>query len=164
MTGGTEAGKRFEEKFRLTMERAGMHVIRVRDAAVFKGGRMVGVETEADFIVSAPGETFMVECKATGLPRLPFGYVRAHQEDSLLAFDAIEGHHGVLAVEFFDKRDYRHPHGMYLLPISEWVRYKEGSGRKSMPRSEFERLGVRLGYSHGAYVFGGRWSREHEAH
>ena len=138
-----------------------MHVIRVRDAAVFKGGRMVGVETEADFIVSAPGETFMVECKATGLPRLPFGYVRAHKEDSLLAFDAIEGHHGVWRWSS-STRGTTGTRTASSSDSSEWVRCRGGvPGRKSMPRSEFERLGVRLGYGPARYVFGGRWSREH---
>ena len=159
MISGTEAGKRFEEKFKLTMERAGLIAMRIPDVANVRSGVRYGRDTMADFVVMGDGVTCLVECKATSSRNLRHDRVHRHQVRSLLDVDAMEGHMGLLAVEFFDRRGYRFPHRMYLLPVSEWVRHMETSGRKSMPEGDFARLGVELPYSGSSYVFDGRWSR-----
>lgn len=153
------AGKRFWEKFRLTMEPHG-YVLRIPDNVHMAGGRIVSTETDADFLVQTESGTYLVECKATGEARLPFYNVKGHQEEALSDFDALgDSCHGILAVEFYDKRGYKLPHRMFLLPIEEWTRYKLSSGRKSMPLSSFEDLGVELKYGRSSYVFDGRWFR-----
>ena len=159
MSGGMKPGKRFEEKFRLAMEPHG-YVLRIPDNVHMSGGRIVGTETDADFMVQTGDGSYLVECKATNRPRLEFYNVKDHQERALSDFDAMgERCHGFLAVEFYDREGYRKPHRMFLLPIWRWVAYKEGSGRKSMPLSAFEEQAVELPYKGSAYVFDGRWFR-----
>ena len=159
MSGGMKPGKRFEAKFR---EAVGRHafVLRIPDAVRVVGGRTIGAETEADFLVVDGTDSYLVECKAVNRPRLDFYNVKPHQEEALAGFDAIgDRSHGFLAVEFYDREGYRKPHRMFLLPISEWLRYKAESGRKSMPVVEFERLGLEVRYAGGSYDFDGRWFR-----
>lgn len=154
------AGKRFEEKFRLTME-PHAYVMRIPDSMTLRGGRLIGTDTAADFLVATSDDSYLVECKATNRPRLEFHNVKEHQEESLAEFDALGGRcHGFLAVEFYDREGYRKPHRMFLLPIGRWLAYRAESGRKSMPISAFEEEAVELPYGMGAYVFGGRWYRE----
>lgn len=164
MSGGIKAGKRFEQKFREAME-PHAYVLRIPDNVHFVGGHMVSEETDADFIVVTGDDSYLVECKASNRPRLDYGNVKPHQEDALADFDAMGDRcHGMLAVEFYDKGGYRMPHRMFLLPIAEWLRFKEESGRKSMPVAAFEEFGKELPYSGGAYKFDGRWFRETEAY
>lgn len=159
MSGGMKPGKRFEEKFRRAMEGYG-YVLRIPDSVRVAGGRIVSSETDADFMVAAPDGSYLVECKATNRPRLEFYNVKGHQEEALEGFDAIGGGcHGFLAVEFYDRRGYRYPHRAFLLPISDWMGFRGSSGRKSMPLSAFEELGVEMPYARGAYLFDGRWFR-----
>lgn len=159
MSGGMKAGKRFEAKFRLAMEPHAF-VLRIPDSVRAVGGRLVGSETEADFLVVTGEGSYLVECKATNKPRLEFYNVKEHQEASLARFDAVGGRcHGLLAVEFYDKAGYRKAHRMFLLPIMRWLDYKRVSKRRSMPLSEFEARGVELPYRRGGYVFDGRWFR-----
>lgn len=160
MSGGVKAGKRFEEKFRRAMEPHAW-VLRIPDNVHMAGSRLIGSETEADFIVVTGSDSYLVECKAANRPRLDYGNVKEHQESALAEFDAIGEHcHGFLAVEFYDKAGYRRPHRMFLLPIGRWVWYKAVSGRKSMPVETFEEYGVELPYERGSYRFDGRWFRE----
>lgn len=152
-------GKRFEEKFRATMEPHG-YVLRIPDNVHMTGGRLVGSETDADFMVADGTDTYLVECKATNRPRLEFHNVKSHQEEALADFDALgERCHGFLAVEFYDREGYRRPHRMFLLPIARWLAYKERGVRKSMPLSAFEEQAVELPYKGSAYEFDGRWFR-----
>lgn len=163
MSGGIKAGKRFEQKFRECME-PHAYVLRIPDSVRFVGGRMVGEETDADFLVVTGEDSYLVECKAANRPRLEYGNVKPHQETALADFDAIgERCHGFLAVEFYDRGGYRLPHRMFLLPISEWLGFKAGTERASMPLSAFEEKGKELPYEGGGYVFDGRWFREAEA-
>lgn len=160
---GVKAGKRFERKFREAME-LHAYVLRIPDNVHMAHGRMVSEETDADFIVVTGDDTYLVECKATNRPRLEYGNVKGHQELALAAFNVMGEHcHGFLAVEFYDKRGYRYPHRMFLLPIAEWLRYKDESGRSSMPIGAFEAAGVEVPYECGEYRFDGRWFREAEA-
>ena len=150
-------GKRFEQKFRESIEPYA-YVLRIPDNVYMCGNRLIGSESEADFLVVTGTDSFLVECKATNKKSLQFYNVKEHQETSLMEFDDIgERSHGFLAVEFYDKAGYHKPHRMYLLPIVEWMRYKEESGRKSMPMSAFDELGVRLEYQKGLYAFEGKW-------
>lgn len=159
MSGGVKAGKRFEEKFRASMDPHG-YVLRIPDNVHSVCGRIVSTETDADFMVQTGTDSYLVECKATNRPRLDFYNVKPHQEEALSDFDAMgERCHGFLAVEFYDGRGYRFPHRMFLLPIACWVDYKEKSGRKSMPISAFEDMGVEVPYGRGSYAFDGRWYR-----
>ena len=152
-------GKRFEEKFRATMEPHG-YVLRIPDNVHMAGGRLVSTETDADFMIQTGTDAYLVECKATGEGRLPFYNVKEHQEEALQDFDALGDRcHGFIAVEFYDRRGYRFPHRMFLLPIGEWVRFRREGGRKSMPVAEFERLAVEVPYGRGSYDFDGRWYR-----
>lgn len=163
MSGGVKAGKRFEQKFREAME-PHAYVLRIPDSVRFVGGHMIGEETDADFLVVTGEDSYLVECKAANRPRLDYGNVKPHQEEALSDFDAIgERCHGFLAVEFYDKEGYRKPHRMFLLPIGEWLGFKSGSSRSSMPLSAFEEMGKELPYTGGMYVFDGRWFREAEA-
>ena len=154
---GNGAGKRFEKKFREAMEPHGF-VLRIPNSVQPRGGRLIGSETEADFLVATGEDSYLVECKASNRPRLDFYNVKEHQEESLAGFDAMGPRcHGFLAVEFYDRDGYRMPHRMFLLPVGEWLAYKEESGRKSMPVSEFEARAVEVPYERGAYRFDGRW-------
>lgn len=160
MSGGVKAGKRFEQKFREAMEPYA-YVLRIPDSVRFVGGRMVGEETDADFLVINGSGSYLVECKAVNRPRLDYGNVKPHQEAALSEFDAIGEHcHGFLAVEFYDRCGYFKPHRMFLLPVSEWIDFKATSPRKSMPLSAFEERGHELYYDSGRYWFDGRWFRE----
>lgn len=151
------AGKRFEQKFRESIE-PHAYVLRIPDNVYMRGNRLMGNESEADFLVVTGTDSYLVECKATNKPSLQFYNVKEHQEVSLMEFDDIgERSHGLLAVEFYDKAGYHKPHRMFLLPISEWMRYKAEAGRKSMPVKAFEQLGVELTYEKGAYTFDGVW-------
>lgn len=151
------AGKRFEQKFRESIE-PHAYVLRIPDNVYMRGNRLMGNESEADFLVVTGTDSYLVECKATNRPSLQFYNVKEHQEVSLMEFDDIgERSHGLLAVEFYDKVGYHKPHRMFLLPISEWMRFKAESGRKSMPIKAFEELGVELTYEKGAYTFDGVW-------
>ena len=151
------AGKRFEGKFRESMKSCA-YVLRIPDNVYMRGSRLIGNESEADFLVVTGSDSYLVECKATSRKSLQFYNVKEHQEASLAEFDAVGEHsHGFLAVEFYDKASYAKPHRMYLVPIGEWMRYKTESGRKSMPMSAFDELGVKLEYRNGIYVFDGRW-------
>ena len=152
-------GKRFEKKFKESMEPHAF-VLRIPDNVVFFKGRAIGNESDADFLIVNGDCSFLVECKATSQRSLEFRKVMEHQEVSLIEFDETgERSHGFLAVEFYDNASYRKPHRMFLLPISEWMRYKAESGRKSMPIKAFAELGVELAYAKGAYAFDGRWFR-----
>ena len=160
---GNGAGKRFEKKFREAMEPHGF-VLRIPNSVQPCGGRLVGSETEADFLVATGEDSYLVECKASNRPRLDFYNVKEHQEESLAEFDAMGPRcHGFLAVEFYDKETYRRAHRMFLLPIRKWLGFKADSERKSMPVSAFEELGKELPYVGSGYVFDGRWFREAEA-
>lgn len=150
-------GKRFEEKFRLTMEPHAF-VLRIPDAVFVNGGKVMSSETEADFLVATQDDAYLVECKATSLKSLKYENVKSHQEDSLFGFEELgERNHGILAVEFYNREGYRKPHQMFLLPIAEWFAFKASSNRKSMPIAEFRKRGVELEYQKAAYVFKGRW-------
>lgn len=154
---GMRAGKRFERKFREAMEPHG-YVLRIPDAVRAVGERIVGEETDADFIVATGRGTYLVECKAVNRPRLEFYNVKEHQEHALAAFDAIGDRcHGFLAVEFYSPEGYRKPHRAFLLPIGEWTRFKSVSDRRSMPMSAFEDMGVEMPYERGGYLFDGEW-------
>lgn len=153
-------GKRFEEKFRLTMEPHAF-VLRIPDSVYMQEGHIKSNETEADFIVVTKTDTYLVECKATAKKSLSYSNVKEHQEAALFDFDEVGEHtHGILAVEFYDHAGYRRPHQMFLLPISEWLEFKALSDRKSMPISWFEERGVKLEYQGSAYEFAGKWFKK----
>lgn len=136
------AGKRFEDKFRKSAEQAGGYVIRIPDKVVFRGGRAIGEQTEADFLVAYSGDAHLVECKSANCLRLNFRNVKEHQEQALLRFDSCGKHlHGWLAVEFYDKKSYRASRRMFIMPITKWIHFKD-SGRKSMPLVAFETYGL----------------------
>ena len=153
-------GKRFEQKFRESMP-PGAFVMRIPDKLYMLGGRLMSEESEGDFIVATGSDTFLIECKATNKKSLQFYNVKEHQELSLACFDGVgENTHGLLAVEFYDKDGYRKPKRMFLMPIGEWLRFKAGTSRKSMPISEFERSGVEVPFVGSRYAVDfGRWSR-----
>ena len=152
-------GKRFEQKFMDSFEPHD-YVRRIPDNVYMCENRLMGNESEADFLVVTGTDAYLIECKATCGESLQFRSVKEHQEVSLVEFDDIgERSHGFLAVEFYDKEGYHKPHRMFLLPIGEWMRYKADSGRKSMPIKAFEEMGVELAYKKGAYAFEGRWFR-----
>lgn len=151
----TNPGKRFEEKFRRSVEELGERhfVMRVPDKLVpVGGGRTISKPTEADFVVACRAGTFLVECKATSKKSLEFGKVEEHQERALSAFDAYPRSHGLLAVEFYDQTSYRTARRMFLLRISDWLAYKESSGRKSMPIKAFEEMGSEAERSGALYI------------
>lgn len=134
------------------------YVLRIPDSVHMVGGRMIGSETDADFLVQTADGGYLVECKAVNRPRLEFYNVKDHQEEALADFDMMGDRcHGFLAVEFYDGRGYRFPHRMFLLPVARWIGYKASSGRKSMPLSAFEELAVELPYGRAAYDFDGKW-------
>lgn len=150
-------GKRFEQKFRESMEPHAF-VLRIRDNVTFKNGHTFGEESEADFLVANSESSYLVECKATSKKSLEFYNVKEHQEESLLDFDGLgDLTHGFLAVEFYSKEGYRKPHTMFLLPITEWMRFKGSSDRKSVPISYFREHGIEVPYKKGAYAFDGKW-------
>lgn len=132
-------GKRFENTFRKSVDG---FVMRIPDKVYLMGNRVMSDESEADFVVANEHGVFLVECKAVNRPRLDFYNVKEHQERSLVDFDGAGGFTGgLLAVEFYDPEGYRKPRRMFLLSIRDWLAFKDGTERKSMPVSEFERVG-----------------------
>ena len=96
-------GKRFEQKFMDSFE-PHAYVLRIPDNVYMCGNRLMGNESEADFLVVTGTDAYLIECKATCGESLQFRSVKEHQEVSLVEFDDIgERSHGFLAVEFYDK-------------------------------------------------------------
>lgn len=154
-----KAGKRFEKKFRESVETFAF-VLRLADSTSTWGSH-ASKETEADFMVTDGISSYLVECKATSGKSLPIRNVKDHQVHSLQVFDKLGEHtHGLLAVEFYDKEGYRKPKRMFLLPVSEWVAFTEDATRSSMPISEFEKRGREIFYKGGKYQFERRYSLE----
>lgn len=152
MSGGEKPGKRFEGKFRESLPE-GVFSLRIPDARTFYGARAAMSESEADFVVATGTHTCLVECKAVNRPRLEFHNVKGHQERSLMEFDSLGPNtHGILAVEFYDKRGYRNPKRMFLMPIAAWMRFREETDRASMPVSEFEASGLEVPYMGSRYA------------
>lgn len=63
------AGKRFEQKFRESIE-PHAYVLRIPDNVYMRGNRLMGNESEADFLVVTGTDSYLVECKATNRPSL----------------------------------------------------------------------------------------------
>lgn len=144
-------GKRFEKKFLESVDPHGF-ILRIPDKIYTYQGRIYSDESEADFIIASGTESYLVECKATCKSCLPFEMVKEHQETALLEYDEVgRNAHGLLAVEFYDKAGYRYPKRMFLLPIVEWLKFKASTTRKSMPISEFEKIGIEIPYQQSAY-------------
>lgn len=152
-------GKRFEQKFRESLNQCGF-ILRIPDKLIMRGGHLFSEQTEADFIAVVGDETFLIECKAVGTKSLPYQNVKEHQERSLHEFDHAGKHsHGILAVEFYDKKRYGGANNMFLMPIETWLAFKDEESRKSMPIAVFEERGVKCPYAKGKYVLDfGAWS------
>lgn len=152
-------GKRFEQKFRESVKQCGF-ILRIPDKLTMRGGHLISEQTEADFVAVVGDETYLIECKATNRPRLEFYNVKEHQEQSLHEFDHAGKHsHGILAVEFYDKKRYGFANAMFLMPIEVWLAFKEETNRKSMPLKVFEERGVLCPYEKGKYQLDfGAWS------
>lgn len=152
-------GKRFEQKFRESLSQCGF-ILRIPDKLIMRGGHLLSEQTEADFIAVVGDETYLIECKAVGAKSLPYKNVKEHQERSLHEFDHAGKHsHGILAVEFYDKKRYGFANAMFLMPIEVWLAFKEETNRKSMPLKVFEERGVLCPYEKGKYQLDfGAWS------
>lgn len=134
-------GKRFEEKFKESLDRKG-YALRIQDK-VFMGqnGRLLSKEGEGDFWYFAKsGDVYLIECKATGVPRFPFD--KLTQEQSLVDFEAVaESYHSLVALNFYGE-NIRTDNRCFLIPIWDYLDYKLTCGRKSMPLSAAEQVGT----------------------
>lgn len=143
-------GKRFENKFR---ESLGGITIRINDKVSVRNGFVVSKESEADFVCfQESGNVYLVECKATSLKSFPFSKIEEHQENSLVDFENLHPYfHGLIALEFYDKRGYRYPKRMFLVGIKDFLSYKLSCGRKSLPINDAEKIGTECFYCGSKY-------------
>lgn len=139
--GKVNPGKRFEDKFKDSLDRKG-YALRIQDK-VFMGqnGRLLSKEGEGDFwFFSGTGDVFLIECKATGTRRFPFE--KLTQEESLLGFEQVAGNfHSLVALNFYGE-NVRTDNRCFLIPIRDYMDYKLACGRKSMPLSAAEQVGT----------------------
>lgn len=137
----TNPGKRFEAKFKDSLDRKG-YALRIQDK-VFMGqdGRLLSKEGEGDFwFFSKTGDVFLIECKATGVPRFPFD--KLTQEQSLKDFDQVAHNtHSLVALNFYEGNG-RTVSRCFLIPIGDYAEYKRTCGRKSMPLSAAAEVGT----------------------
>jgi len=77
------------------------------------------------------GRAIMIEAKhVTGSPSMPFSRLQEHQEQYLIDFEAMGARTYVLIG--FDMTDF------YMIPIDDYLNFKENNGKKSLNKSEIE--------------------------
>lgn len=124
-----EPGKRFERKFKESLELLGGFAHRIED-----GGRYSLNDQPGDFYYFSPdGIANLIECKATREKSFPFKLLRDSQVASLLAFERVSrSTRSWVAVNYYGKnvaKDNR----CFLVPINGYVQYAAACGRKSLP-------------------------------
>lgn len=153
------AGKRFEEKMRKSLEVKG-YVQRIQDKVFMsQDGFPLSRQSEGDFWhFTDTGHGFLIECKATKLKSFPFNKLRHEQERELLRFnDVADNFHGVVAINFYAD-DLRERNRCFVFAIEDYMAYKETCGRASMPLSVAEGLGIEC-----QRIKGGLWDVRLEA-
>lgn len=136
-------GKRFEKKFRESLEQVGcVSVERIPDNTYWNGRRMVSSETPCDFNVFVRGKSLKcvkVECKATGDKNIRFDRLETHQSDALKAHEDFHADClSFVAVNFYDRVSIARQDLCYLVPIAVWHYLEATLGRKSLPIEECE--------------------------
>lgn len=77
------------------------------------------------------GQTIMIEAKhVIGKPSIPFSRLQEHQEQYLIDFGDMGAKSFVLIG--FDMTDF------YMIPIDDYLNFKENNGKKSLNKSEIE--------------------------
>lgn len=77
------------------------------------------------------GQAIMFEAKhVTGKPSMPFNRLQEHQEEYLIDFGNMGAKSFVLIG--FDMADF------YMIPIDDYLNFKENNGKKSLNKSEIE--------------------------
>lgn len=135
-------GKRFEDKFRRSLELRDGLPMRLQDKCFLgRDGRLLSEPSEGDFLFfGRDGHAYLIECKATGVARFPFDKLKEKQERSLLDFDAVADNcHGLVALNFYGS-DIRKDNRCFLVGIRDYLEYKRACGRKSMPLSAAEEV------------------------
>lgn len=146
-------GKRFERDFKRSLDAVG-YALRIPDKCFAgQGGRLLSEPSEGDFwFFARSGHSYLVECKATRLPSLPFANIGERQLEALARFDAVgERAHGLLALNYYGP-SLRAKNELYLVAIGDFIEWRRGCGRKSLPEGEAERIGTRCQRQKG-----GRW-------
>lgn len=108
---------------------------------IYDGGAYVNLDVIGDYAYWADdGLSFMIECKATKLPSLPFSNFKPGQLDKLLDWNG-PFRHSVIALNFYGE-NYRQKNDCYLIHIKDFLRYQDTCGRKSIPEKDAARIGV----------------------
>ena len=141
--GKENPGKRFERKFKQSLDLRG-YALRIQDKC-FLGfnGRLLSEPGEGDFwYFASTGDAYLIECKATKGHRFPLSKLRDEQEESLAEFDRVaHSTHGMVALNYYGE-DVRKDNRCVLVPIGAYRRHKHTSGRKSLTVEEAVRLGT----------------------
>lgn len=131
-------GKLFESRFKTCLNRLPGASMRIED-----GGKEGRSRQWGDFFYwNEFEETFLFECKATKLNRFELRKLAKHQLDDLLMFDCLRSdHHSVLAFNFY-KDSTMTNNICVLVDVHDYVAWKEGTNRASLPMAEAMEIGV----------------------
>ena len=132
-------GKAFEREFKSSMDNAGLYSMRIPDKIYWTGKRIASEETPADFFgISATGNPFMVECKATAQKSLSFSALQEHQHRALTDFQSYHANcRSFIAVNFYSSESIRERNLCFIIPLAVWDEYLAGD-RKSIGMKQCE--------------------------
>lgn len=141
-------GKRFERKFRESLDLLPGWNARFRDNSAGYGGAYGNAKMNqanpGDFIyLDVSGRRYLVECKATKQASFPFKDVRDEQLAELKRFEDMgPGFKGYLAINFY-LGDTRLKNECVLVNIDAFLAYRKATTRKSIPEAEAAAIGWR---------------------
>lgn len=139
----SDSGKRLEREFKKGCKDAGFWVERIRDNTYYSKTRIRSQKTPADFNITTPYQSWLVECKAVKGKSLPFKRVADHQRTALTNFNNIGGiAKGVVVINMYGER--RKFNRLFMLTIDKFEEYSMICNRKSIPLCWLEENALEL--------------------